>query len=323
MNRQECFNDIEQRLSWLVTRLEYRGAMNILDLNLHSENFYALFLNLVFGWKLENLNVVDQNAPGIDLVDANRKIVAQVSATANKTKINSGLGKAGPLLDGHNFKFISIVRADNKLRSETYRTDHKLVFDPATDIHDVISLMKEINTLPAPQMEAIRDFLKSELKVPQGPAKVESNLAAIISSLNAEGWGTVADKAETIPYEIEGKITYNKLARACSLIDEYKLHYHRLAKIYAEYDRQGSNKSLSILNGIRWEFLQLSPALPPDDLFFRTIEKVRARVQESSNHQQLPLEELNLCVEILVVDAFIRCKIFKNPAAPPPADDHS
>jgi len=40
---------------------------------------------------------------------------------------------------------------------------------------------------------------------------------------------------------------------------------------------------------------------------------VTARIQGSENYNQIAFEELELCVNILVVDAFIRCKIFKNP----------
>jgi hypothetical protein len=51
-----------------------RGGLNILDLHLHSENFYQQLFNLLFGWKLQNLNAVQQNAAGVDLVDTTNKI---------------------------------------------------------------------------------------------------------------------------------------------------------------------------------------------------------------------------------------------------------
>ena len=60
MERADLFNDIEARLSWLVSRIELRGSLNILNLNLHSEDFYLHLLNLLFGWNLTNLNVGKQ-----------------------------------------------------------------------------------------------------------------------------------------------------------------------------------------------------------------------------------------------------------------------
>ena len=91
MNRQKYFNFIEEKLSILATRIEMRGGLNILDLHLHSENFYSHFLNLLFGWDLRNYNKEQLNVVGIDLVDTTNNIVAQVSSTATRHKIESAL----------------------------------------------------------------------------------------------------------------------------------------------------------------------------------------------------------------------------------------
>ena len=97
------------------------------------------------------------------------------------------------------------------------------------------------------------------------------------------------------------------------LIDDYKIHYHRIDNIYSDFDKQGVNKSISILNGIRMEYLALSAKVSPDQRFFSIIDKVTQKIRASANYTPIPDEELALCVQILVVDAFIRCKIFKNP----------
>jgi hypothetical protein len=36
-------------------------------------------------------------------------------------------------------------------------------------------------------------------------------------------------------------------------------------------------------------------------------------ILKSKNYREIPYEELEMCVDILIVDAFVRCKIFKNP----------
>ena len=48
-------------------------------------------------------------------------------------------------------------------------------------------------------------------------------------------------------------------------------------------------------------------------LFFSIIDNVIELIKNSKNYIEIPYEELEMCVSILVVDAFIRCKIFKNP----------
>ncbi len=106
MNRQRYFNFIEEKLNLLAFRIERRGGLNILDLHLHSENFYLHLFNLLFDWDLENLNAEKKNAAGIDLVDATNKIIVQVSATATKQKIESALAKDLSNYKGYAFKFM-------------------------------------------------------------------------------------------------------------------------------------------------------------------------------------------------------------------------
>ena len=313
MNRLEYFNSIELKLSLLATSIEIRGGLNLLDKHLHSENFYLHFFKLLFGWELQNLNVAHQNAAGVDLVDTTNRIIVQVSATVTKPKIEAALAKDLSTYKGYSFKFISISKDAKNLRTKTFSNPHNLTFSPAEDIYDVTSLLKSINVLDIERLKAVHEFLKKELKSEPDPEKIESNLTTIIKTLAKEDWSKGVSGFETVPYDIESKISYNQLAAARVLIDDYKIHYSRINKIYADFDRQGANKSLSILNGIRTEYLSLDPVVSPDQCFFSIIEKVTQRIRTSANYTHMPEEEFALCVQILVVDAFIRCKIFKNP----------
>lgn len=48
-------------------------------------------------------------------------------------------------------------------------------------------------------------------------------------------------------------------------------------------------------------------------IFFKIIDSVIEIIVKSKNYEEIPYEELEMCVYIIVVDAFVRCKIFKNP----------
>ncbi|MFT7158620.1 MAG: hypothetical protein ACI8Q1_003653 [Parvicella sp.] len=48
-------------------------------------------------------------------------------------------------------------------------------------------------------------------------------------------------------------------------------------------------------------------------MFSVLLLRIKTEVLSSLNFDQIPIDELELCVDILVVDAFIRCKIFQNP----------
>lgn len=93
MNRSNYFNYIEEKLNTLAYRVEVRSRLNLLELNIHSENFFAYLCNIIFDLELENLNFSYQNIDGIDLIDNKNKVVVQVSSTCTKAKIENSLNK--------------------------------------------------------------------------------------------------------------------------------------------------------------------------------------------------------------------------------------
>jgi hypothetical protein len=143
--------------------------------------------------------------------------------------------------------------------------------------------------------------------------KLESNLATVINILSKEDWDNTEPVSEINSFEIDRKITHNNLNAAKIIIEDYRVHYGRLDKIYTEFDSQGSNKSSSVLSTIRQEYAKAKNQLSDDQLFFHVISKVENKILNSSNYTSIPFDELELCINILVVDAFIRCKIFENP----------
>jgi hypothetical protein len=50
----KLLNYIEEKLNVLSYRITKRGKLNILDLNIHSETFFADFLNMLCDLKLQN-----------------------------------------------------------------------------------------------------------------------------------------------------------------------------------------------------------------------------------------------------------------------------
>jgi hypothetical protein len=313
MNRSHVFNYIEEKLSHLATRIEVRGKLNLLDLHLHSENFYLHFFNELFGWQLENLNTVKPNAEAIDLIDQVNKIVVQVSATATKAKVESALAKDLSAYAGYSFKFISISKDAGSLRTQAFLNPHKLAFDPQCDIFDVPSILKYITVLDVDDQRRIANFIKKELGAEVDVRKLETNLAAVIKILAKQDLRRGNSAIEIIPFNVDEKIEFNSLDASRDIIDDYLVHHSRVDRIYTDFDRGCVNKSLSVLDAIRGYYRAHKSQLGGDALFRKVADCVTDTVQDSLNHEPLPWEELELCVNILVVDAFVRCKIFKNP----------
>ncbi|MBC3830877.1 SMEK domain-containing protein [Undibacterium amnicola] len=313
MNRSSYWNLCEEKLSILCTRVELRGKLNILDFHLHAEDFYSNFLNVLFGYSLKNINQIAQNAAGIDLVDSQNLLILQVSSTATKSKIESALGKDLAAYAGYNFKFISISKDASDLRKQTFLNPHGLIFSPANDIYDVKTILSYILHLKIEKQREIYDFLKQELKSDQDLPLVETNLAEIINILAKENLVDCKNDSFSKAFEVDQKITFNNLAAAATLIEDYKLLHPKIDKIYSIFDTSGQNKSNSVLNWLRQSYIKLSMQISGDELFFEIVEQAIKTIKGSSNYADIPLEELTMCVNALAVDAFIRCKIFKVP----------
>jgi len=286
----------------------------MLDIHLHSENFYLHFFNLLYSFQLENLNTKLQNVEAIDLIDHTSKIIIQVSATCTKQKVESALNK--PILNqykNYSFKFISISKDATELRKKTFNNPYSLVFNPASDIYDIVFVLRDVLNKKAEELKKIYTFIKEELGSEIDIVKLDSNLASVINILSREKWDD-ANKSESVNrFDIERKITHNDLKDSKELINEYCQFNGKVDQKYSEFDAMGSNKSNSVLATIKREYLRLKNTGTPDFVFQTVIEKIKEKVLESANFVEIPIDELELCIDILVVDAFIRCKIFENP----------
>lgn len=315
MNRSRYFNYIEQKLNELSYRISIRGKMNLLDLNIYSETFFAELINYLLECNLININTTNQNTEGIDLIDNDKKMLAQVPATCTKQKIENSLAKKiFEKYPDYHFKFIAIAGDASKLKNETYKNPHNVLFVPSEDIYDIKSLLDLILEMSVTQQRKLYDFIRAELGNQIEIVKVDTNLATIINILSNEDLADAIDSPEINSFEILRKIEYNDLLSVQDTIDDYKIYYSRLNEKYIEFDKQGANKSLSVLKIIRKQYIQLSKTIQDaHELFFAIIDNVIEIISSSNNYVEIPYDELEMCTSILVVDAFIRCKIFKNP----------
>ncbi|MHB9342038.1 ABC-three component system protein [Fusobacterium polymorphum] len=316
MNRTRYYNYIKERLNFLAYRIEKRGKINLLDLNIHSETFFAELFNILYNYNLVNLNYIKQNTEGIDLIDTKNKIIIQVSATSTKEKIENSLNKGIYLFyKDYNFKFISISKeVSSKLRATEFENPYNLIFDSQKDILDSTTLLRYILNLEIDKQKILFEFIKKELGEEISTIKVDSNLATIINILAEEDLDFKNTEINTTIFVIEEKINYNNLNGVRELIDDYKIFSVKLDQKYVEFDRGGKNRSTSILQIIRKQYIKVkNEKKDSEEIFYGVVENIIKIIEESANYKKLPFEELEMCVDILVVDAFMRCKIFENP----------
>lgn len=276
MNRSGYFNYIEEKLNYLSYRIQNRGKINVLDLNIYSETFFAELMNHLLGYNLKNVNQIKQNTEGIDLLDEKNKIIVQVSSTCTKQKIENSLAKEifQDYLNFH-FKFIAIAGDADKLRNNVFKNPHKVSFTPSDDIYDIKSLLNIILNLDISKQRKLYEFIRNELGSDIDIVKMDSNLAAIINILSQENLAPVQGPLEINPFEILRKIEFNDLLPVQSIIDDHMIFFSKVEEKYKEFDKQGSNKSLSVLSTIHSKYIRLAGKVSdPQELFLSIIDNL-------------------------------------------------
>lgn len=309
------FDLCTRKLAVLAHEVELRSSVNILDLNIYCEDFFARLLNLLFGHALTNMNAVQQNAASIDLIDKTNKIILQVSSTATQDKVQTALSHTKlKSYSGYNFRFVSISKDASDLKKKTFENPNGLVFTASSDIIDLKSISALLLHEPPSRLQQIYSFLREELSQGDPLPPSETNIAALIKILGNEDLSPSAQSGVAIPFGVEDKIQFNNLDVAADLIETYAMYQPRIDKLYASFDVAGKNRSTSVLSMFHATYLKLKKAgNKDDDLFFEIIESVMEMAKNSSNYSPISTEELELCIQVLAVDAFVRCRIFKNP----------
>lgn len=140
----------------------------------------------------------------------------------------------------------------------------------------------------------------------------------IVNAIAANNLMNVAS-SDAIPYDISEKIEYNCLKKNKYIVEEYNIHTIGLHNLYDELEEFGTIKKNIVLNRIRHLYLEAkgkntdgsieSIRAKSDDIFDEVVENVRTLV----GNTQLDESELFLAVQIVVVDAFIECKVLEKP----------
>ena len=321
MNSEFYISFIEYHLHYLQRIIITRSTLNILNLHIRSEDFYRELFNMIYGYKLVNANMIEPNASSIDLVDDENKIIFQVTCTPTKEKIEQTLSKEilKEKYSDYSLYFMFIGKNADYLIGKEYKNPYNISFDSQNHIYDVESLLRRINFLSIDNLKNVYDLVKKYLLptdiIPQ--QRVKSLLPMVIKALC-----TYNDNENfvsfdgTKAFEINQKIEFNHLKESEELIHKWAPYEGIMMKIYNEFDQSGHLKSKAILMKINRKYRQLRQEIQnEDELFFSIIKSFNDEMiynQELVN-DNISEEELEICIEIIVVDAFMRCKIFKNP----------
>lgn len=303
-------------LSQLAVDVSWRGKLNLTDIHVMSEDFYASFLNIVYDLHLRNANITSPNAEGIDLVDDDNKIIIQVSSTCKKSKIDHSLQEVGKHSEyqGFCFRFLPLVVGEtSNQKRQTYAVPTGVSFDPRVDIIDVPTLLKELQSdLSGQKLEDAAECIRTKLHFSflEGE-RLMSGLEYIIVELSKDG--SEDSEIDTKLYQIEAKIAFNGLSYGKDIINEYSKQYKKVSRIYEAYSNQGQSKSKAVLQKIHKIYLNYKQNYSSDDLFRKIENEICRCIDVRNMPKNFTQEELEMCADILMVHAFIECEIFEKP----------
>lgn len=158
--------------------------------------------------------------------------------------------------------------------------------------------------------------------------KYPTIIADVVNELGATIINNVEEKGgSTTPFNIEEKIKFNEVVSHKEVFEEHRVFYGRLNPIYKALDEEGSNKKDCLLRNIRTLYLQskgkhiaANKGMSPDSVVKANSDRIILDVYnallehiEKSNNIKQPLEVIKTGLWVVVVDAFMRCKILEEP----------
>jgi hypothetical protein len=168
MNRLTYHKKIVTALSWLKAQVELNNSIALTDINHGAEDFYCGLLNLIYGFKLKNINIINNNAAAIDLGDEEEKVAFQVTSTSALTKTKYTVDTFIEKNLHEKYQKLIILNIVNKATHRAAKIGNsEYQLDTKNDIIDVADLIRLIvGNSDLVKLKAIVDFLDAELFLP-------------------------------------------------------------------------------------------------------------------------------------------------------------
>lgn len=123
-------------------------------------------------------------------------------------------------------------------------------------------------------------------------------------------------------FNIAEKIKFNSIKRNKCFFEEYSLFYGKINSLYDELEKQGSFKKEKLLRNIKLIYSRIkgvfidgkeNKLLLIQENADNIIEAVEAKLLEMVDMTESNCEDISFALSIIMVDAFMRCKILEEP----------
>ncbi len=174
-NRESIIKNIISHFAVLKEEVKLRSKVNLQDINVHGEQFYKILLNDIFGYELQNMNIVEQNAAVIDLGDKTNKIAIQVTSNNTKDKIRETVAAFNKKKLYKQYDELKIFIIKDKIKRDDIIEYDEFSFDMNDDVIDVDFILKKILDIDdLKRLEKIEKWLSDELVQKHYDARIGS-----------------------------------------------------------------------------------------------------------------------------------------------------
>ena len=164
----EVYNNKEKIIAFLSaikSNVELDNLIGYYNINLLLEDVVAKLLNIIYDYKLINVNRKEKNYPAIDLIDEERRIAVQVTSDSGYNKIKDTFIKfknskncLPEKID--NIKFFMLKGKKSNYSSNRINATSKK-FNIKKDIIDFSDIIKELDELQPNKISAIEEYLET------------------------------------------------------------------------------------------------------------------------------------------------------------------
>jgi len=186
-NTRFLLDNLSQILGNLDSTLKIESSANIHELKILMESPMLQIANIIYGYELRNSNELKSNYPGIDGVDINNKVMAQVTSTSTYHKIEHTIQKINEYKHHEKFSTLIIlimgvqIKLTNKNKERIQQEiNNKYAFDPNKHIITLDKIYKHfVNNPNSEKIAAVIRIIDQFLRYLPKSLKLSQNLISV------------------------------------------------------------------------------------------------------------------------------------------------
>lgn len=313
-NRELYLKNIADSLGLLSRQVSIHNAINFYDINIVAESFYSGLLNLVLDSHLVNVNIVEKNAPGIDLVDEEKRLSIQVTSDNTSDKIKHTIEEV--LKEGAYNKYdrlIVLILTKKRKYTTEFDTKGKFHFDKAKDIWDVEDLIVQINSLSTDKLKELNDYLRVELddKCASMYNTEANEIETIIDLIEFISSNKRVSKLRDVEIDPDYKINHRFKEFAQSLITQYTTLLTVYGSALEEIENlRGSDEARDLVTMIYLQDISISYLDVSDNDPIKALNSLTdffsGKLSENGKNYD------RMAIKFYLISEMIKCSVFPN-----------